>query len=71
VTDARTRAQAFVSFCDGAEESGFRDYARRGRAVADDCLEALDQLDAERSARRALQERVEGLEEILLERGSA
>src|SRR5262249_28099923 len=49
VNDAKTRAQAFVSFCDGAEEAGLVDYARRGRQVAEDCLEAIDQLDAERS----------------------
>jgi len=71
VNDAKTRAQAFVSFCDGAEEAGLVDYARRGRQVAEDCLEAIDQLDAERSARRSAMERVERLEEILLERGSA
>jgi hypothetical protein len=68
--DARQRAEAFVEFCDGAEEGGLHEYARRGRAIAALLLEALEQLDAEHSARRAFQERVERLEELLLARGS-
>jgi hypothetical protein len=70
VSDARQRAEAFVQFCDGMEEAGLGEYARRGRVVADDLLQALQALDAERSARRAIQERAERLEELLLARGS-
>jgi hypothetical protein len=70
VSDARERARDFVSFCDGLEQAGLDEYARRGRVVADDLLQALQALDAERSARRAIQERAERLEELLLARGS-
>jgi hypothetical protein len=70
VTDARERAREFVVFCDGAEEAGFADYARRGRSVARDCLDALDMLDAERSARRAIQGRAVRFEELFLAQGS-
>ena len=69
MTDARQRAGTFVAFCDGAEEAGLVDYAQRGRMIARDLIEALDQLDSERSARRAMQERAERLEEILVSRG--
>lgn len=67
---ARPHAEAFVAFCDGAEEAGLVEFAQRGRTIARELLDALDMLDAERSARRAMQERCERLEEILFERGS-
>jgi hypothetical protein len=62
---ARDRAHAFVLFCDGMEEAGYECYARRGRAIADDLLTALDALDTERAGRLALQERCERLQEII------
>jgi hypothetical protein len=61
----RERAQNFVVFCDGLEQAGLTDYARRGRVVARDLPRACDELDAERSARRALQERCEAQQSIL------
>jgi hypothetical protein len=68
--DARQLAEEFVVFCDGAEEGGLVEYARRGRVVARLLLEAVDELAAERSARQAFQERAERLEELLLAYGS-
>lgn len=63
--DAAERARDFITFCDGAEEGDLGAYARRGRVVARDCLDALDMLDAERSARVALQARCERQQELL------
>jgi hypothetical protein len=61
----RSRAERFIAFCDGLEEAGQADYARRGRLIADDLLRALTMLDSERSARQALQRRCEGQQAIL------
>jgi hypothetical protein len=63
--DARRAGRAFVVFCDGAEQGGLVDYARRGRAVARLLLDAIDELEAERSVRVALQERCETQQAIL------
>jgi hypothetical protein len=49
------RAATFITFCDGADDMGHPEYARRGRVVARDLLRALDELAAERSARVAIQ----------------
>ena len=62
---AADRARAFQAFCDGVEDAGCGEYGRRGRVVARDLLRALAELDAERSARRALQERCEVQQELL------
>jgi hypothetical protein len=62
---AADRARAFVEFLDGFEEGGFPEYARRGRLIADELERVAEELDAERSARRALQERCERQQEIL------
>ena len=59
------RAWDLILFLDGLEDAGFPEYARRGRVVARDLLDAVDQLELERSARRALQERCETQQEIL------
>jgi hypothetical protein len=64
-TDPRALARDFVTYCDGVEEGGSVDYARRGRVVADELRRALDELEAERSARRALQRRCDAQQEIL------
>jgi hypothetical protein len=61
----RDRARAFADFCDGMEDVGYVDYARRGRVVADALVRALDALEAERSARVELQGRCETLQEIV------
>jgi hypothetical protein len=64
--DGRSRARELIAFCDGLDESGLLpDFARRSRVVARELLENLDLLDAERSARRALQERCDRQQEIL------
>jgi hypothetical protein len=65
---AADRARSFLVFCDGAEDSGSVAYARRGRDLARELLEALDQLEAERSVREALQARIARLEGLLLAR---
>lgn len=52
---AREGALEFALFCDGAEEGGLVDYARRGRNAARALIAALDELAAERSARVAIQ----------------
>lgn len=62
---ARQDATSFIVFCDGLEEGGFAEYARRGRVVARGLLAALDALQAERSARTTLQERCEVQQELL------
>jgi hypothetical protein len=62
---ADQRARDLVVFCDAIEEAGFPELASRSRLVAGDLLDALDMLDAERSARRALQERCERQQAIL------
>lgn len=59
------RACQFLLFCDGAEDAGLPEYARRGRVVARDLLAAVDQLDLERSVMRTLQDRCETQQAIL------
>lgn len=49
------RASELMLFCDGAEDAGMAAYARRGRDVARDTLRLLRELEAERSARQAVQ----------------
>jgi hypothetical protein len=66
--DPHRVAEDFIEFCNGLEEAGLPEFARRGRVVARLLIEAVDELDAERSARRAIQERAEGCEEILRRR---
>ena len=55
-TQARTAARELIVFADGLEQGGWGDYARRARNVARDALWALDELEAERSARQAVQQ---------------
>lgn len=55
IAGAEQRARELIVFADGLEEGGLVDYARRARMVARDALDAIAELDAERSARRALQ----------------
>lgn len=62
---ARHRVEGFLEFLAGVEDVGFVDFARRARLVACDLVEALDMVGAERSARRALQERCETQQELL------
>ena len=58
-------ARDFITFCDGLEEAGLVDYARRGRTIARELSEALDALAVERSARRAIQGQRDRLQEII------
>lgn len=69
--DARELARDFVSFCDGCEEGGLVDYARRGRVVADELRRALDALDAERSHRVSVQDERDRWRELFMARASA
>jgi hypothetical protein len=59
------RARELITFADGLSEAGFDEIGRRARVVARDALEAVDALAAERSARRALQDRCERLQAII------
>jgi hypothetical protein len=56
VGDPSERARELLAFTDGIAEAGFPELSRLSRVVARDLLEVLEQLDAERSARRAIQE---------------
>ena len=49
-------ANELIVFADGAEEAGLVTYAQRARVVARETLWLVDALEAERSARRAIQE---------------
>jgi len=64
VIDRRQLAEQFVVFCCGVEEGGQERYAQVGRTIADLFLQALNELEAERSARVAAQERAERWEAI-------
>jgi hypothetical protein len=68
--NGREDVAAFIAFCDGFEEAGFVDYARRGRAIARDLELTLRELADERSARIAMQEARDRLLEILQTRAS-
>ena len=59
VGDAAQRANELIAFMNGFEEAGLPQAARLSRVVARDLLEVLDQLYAERSVRRAMQENYE------------
>jgi hypothetical protein len=63
--DRRRLASELIVFSDGLEEGGLLVYARRSRVVARELLCACDELEAERSARVALQLRCETLQEIV------
>jgi len=63
--NGREDIAGFIAFCDGFEEAGFIDYARRGRAIALDLELTLRELAAERSARVAMQEARDRLLEVL------
>lgn len=49
-------AAELIVFADGAEEAGLIAYAQRARAVARETIWLADALEAERSARKAIQE---------------
>lgn len=65
---AASAAAELLLFADGIADAGLHQLARRSRIVAGELQWALDQLHAERSARQALQERIQTLERILLAR---
>jgi hypothetical protein len=52
---AVARARDLIEFANGLDEAGLSETARRSRVVARDLLELVDELRAERSARRAAQ----------------
>lgn len=62
--DRRELAEQFVVFCDGVEAAGMREYAHVGRCVAEEFLRTLSELDGERSARVAIQERAQRFEAL-------
>lgn len=70
MNDETPTARAYaLLLCTGLfDELGYGQLAARSRMVARDSLELAEQLEAERSARRALQARNERLELLLLSR---
>lgn len=62
---AQQRARDLIQFADGLDEGGFPHFAAKARMVARDSLDAVAELEAERSVRRALQERCERQQDIL------
>lgn len=62
VGDPVARAEALIHFADGLEEAGEAVFAARVRLVARDVLELVPMLEAERSARRAVQDRADRLQ---------
>jgi hypothetical protein len=71
VGDPAERARELIAFTRGMEEAGFPDFpqwTRLSRVVARDVLELDEQLDAERSARLAIQARADRLEKLFLAR---
>jgi hypothetical protein len=67
---AEQRARDFIVFCDAAEQFRFIDYARRGRTIARDLLDTLEELAVERSARVAIQAERNRFRELLIARGA-
>jgi hypothetical protein len=65
INQTRARAAALIEFCNGLEEGGWVEFARRGRDLASELLDVLDLLDAERSIRVAYQARCEKLQGII------
>lgn len=65
---AEERAMAFALFCDGLEQGGFREFAQRGRVIADDSFRAILQLRQERSLRAAMQEERDRTRALLMAR---
>lgn len=55
IDGARKRAQEFLHFSDGFEDAGHPELARRSRVTARDVIDLAGQLEAERSARVAIQ----------------
>jgi hypothetical protein len=69
VGDPRERALYLLAVCDGLLDAGRADhYAHAGRLVASDLLDALEMVEAERSARRAAQERAQRIGRLLFDR---
>ena len=62
--DRRQLAEQFRVFCNGVEEGGAEAYAQVGRTIADELIRAVDELEAEGSARVAAQERADRWEAI-------
>jgi hypothetical protein len=54
-----TRARDFITFCDGLEQSGLAETARRGRVVARDVLDLANELGSTRSALDAMRRRLD------------
>jgi hypothetical protein len=53
-----------IVFADGVEEAGHRVYAQRARSVADHLLRVVDELQAERSARRSIQKQCDAFKRL-------
>jgi len=61
----RTEALEFITFCDGVQEAGLEEYARRGRNIARSVLELYDMVGQERAVRQVLQARCEAQQNLL------
>ena len=62
---AAQQARELIVFADGMEAVGYTDYAQRARVVARETVWLVGELEAERSARRALQARCDTQQELL------
>jgi hypothetical protein len=62
---AANDAADLIVFADGLEQGGFHDYAQRARVVARETIWLADMLQAERSARVAMQEARDRLLEMV------
>jgi hypothetical protein len=62
--DLERDARELVVFADGIEENGFRRLAQRSRCAADDILQLVTELRAERSVRMAIQEQRDAFERL-------
>jgi len=62
---AAQQAHQLIVFADGMEAVGYADYARRARVVAREAIWLAGELEAERSARRAIQRQRDDALELL------
>jgi hypothetical protein len=69
IRGAEARARELIVWCDALTDVGLDETARLSRVVARDVLDLVEALAAERSARKAFQERVKRQEAIILRGG--
>lgn len=70
MTAVRGRAEELRTYAAALDEAAFFESSRRFRIAADDLMRALDTIDAERSARVAMQEARDRLIAIITSRAT-